>query len=445
MSRSHRSTKAIKRRLARGHKPTVRRFCNSSGNQWLALSGDAPAELKELAAKLGTPKYTQAEQDANPDLPYTRIVKDVLPVGRKLLGYREDGSPDYWDVTPRTLSLIAEQYDRGRRLGYQANLGKTHGDDNGLIHPDDLVAPIDRVVVVGNCLWLSSYVTPEQARYLSNPARKVSIGTMEPFTDGSGNVYPIQLIHTAITDQPVVTGQRPFMKLALGPGVSSMENFDALLAAINELLTKAGGSALPDDTTAENLADRVIGAVSGMGGTTEVEDDTETETTETETTDTGTLEDSGDMGAFMSLKPGQQPTDAQMKALGGIINPLVAPLVESVKTLTAEVKSLKADKAGEAKARFLSHLTDMGNAGLPAARVEHFKKLGEKYGHDMALLDGVDKEPGVDMRRLSKKLASGETPTVPGAGRLSDEEMAKRLEQRGIKPAWNPKQRTAAG
>lgn len=443
MSKANHSTKAIKRRLARGHKPTVRRFCNSSGSQWLALSADAPAELKELAAKLGPPKYTQAEQDANPDLPYTRIVKDVLPVGRKLLGYREDGSPDYWDVTPRTLSLIAEQYDRGRRLGYQANLGKTHGDDNGLIHPDDLVAPIDRVVVVGNCLWLSSYVTPEQARYLSNPARKVSIGTMEPFTDGSGNVYPIQLIHTAITDQPVVTGQRPFMKLALGPGVSSMENFDALLAALNELITRAGGAELPDDTTAENLVDRVVGVVAGLGGTAEAE--TETPAEDAPETETAPLGDTEGMDAFMSLKPGQKPTDSQMKALGGILSPIISPLVESVKTLSAEVKTLKADKQGEAKTRFLSHLTDMAKAGLPAVRVEHFKKLGEKYGHDMALLDGVDKEPGVDMKRLSKKLANGDAPTVPGAGRLSDEEMAEKLKARGIKPAWNPKQRTAAG
>lgn len=419
------------------------RRCFHGAGQWVPLGHAKPApELESVAAKFGSPKFTEAEQTASPEAPYTRIVKDVLPVGRKLMGVDRDGSNDFWTVTQKTLADIESNYRLAQQRGYAANLTKGHGDEETmLVHPDDLIAPIDAAVVVGQTLWISCYVTPEQARYLSNPARKVSIGTLEPFVDGAGHTYPIQLVHVAVTDHPVVGGQGSFTRLQSPLGGGKAMDFKSLKTAINTLLEAQGIDALGDDVTEENIVERLVGIAHAIGG---APDDAPTDAPPADAGTPPMDTPPGDM--LMSLKPGQQPTDAQQKALAAILSPLLAPLTEGMKTLAADLKSLKGDKVAEVKARFLSRLSDLGKAGLPAVRIERLKKAGEKCSYDPdvtePMLEGAATEPGVNMRRLSKPLATGEVPTVPGAGgRLSDEDMAKKLQEKGIKPAWN---RTAA-
>lgn len=188
---------AIRRRL-RNATPTRQ-------GKWLDLGHDAtPPDSAGVLKAFGPPRKVAGK---------IRLVKDLLPVGQWDIG---DG--EMWDVTPTTLQAIADSYAQGQAAGYAANLTKSHGDERMAIHPDDLVSPIDAVRVIGSTLWFSVYVSSEEAAYLMNPSRKVSIGTLEPFQDGAGNHYAIQLIHAAVCDQPVVVGQGPFIKLSLTPG-----------------------------------------------------------------------------------------------------------------------------------------------------------------------------------------------------------------------------------
>lgn len=143
-----------------------------------------------------------------------RVLKDVLSVGRWKVGYDQSGKPLFWDVTAETLRQILADFKAARAAGVTANLGKTHGDENLLIHPDDLIAPIAELKVAGDTLWMAAYVTPAQKTYLSNPARKVSIGVIPDHADGAGRTYKHYLTHVAVTDRPVVAPQGAFLALA---------------------------------------------------------------------------------------------------------------------------------------------------------------------------------------------------------------------------------------
>lgn len=400
--------------VAKSSKVKIRRL-NTAGS-WLPLGHkQTPPDLSTVLAAFGPPRFTDEEQAASPNEPKTRIVKDVLKVGRKVLS---DG--DAWDVTPATLASIAENYSRGQSLGYAANLGKTHGGEDGLIHPDDLIQPIDGVAVVGDTLWLSAYVTPEQCDYLcNNYARKVSIATLEPFQDGSGNTYPIQLVHVAVTDQPVDVGQGRFSKLAASPAQQKETTMDfaALKGAVNSLLSALGLPALGDDITEVNITDRLSGIAHALGTATPAA------TPENEGTEAPEMPD---------LDPAMM---AKSPAIQKALSLALAPHVAGIK---AELDSLKAEKVATAKQRFLSRTAEFGKAGMPGKRVEQLNAKGEKYNWDIELLDGCENEKGIDMRKLSKTLATAAAPEVPveSNGRATDEEVEARLLARGIKPNW---------
>ena len=167
---------------------------------------------KVPAGLFGPPKYTAADQAANPDKPLTRIVKDVLHVGTIRVVDEANGDLEAdWQVTPQHLAAIADAHRVARSRGFAAILGKTHGDERTrLIHPDDHLAPIAEFKTDGRVLWMSAYVTPEQARYLSNPALKVSPYLKGGYRDTGGHVYPIRAVHVAVTDNPRVPGQGMF-------------------------------------------------------------------------------------------------------------------------------------------------------------------------------------------------------------------------------------------
>lgn len=177
-----------------------------------AVGHRRPVPTIDANRVFGPARYSLAEQAASPEKPMTRVVKDVLSVGRWNIGGPQ--SPKMWDVTAETLQAITRSFAAQQDSGHAINIGMSHGGDGMLVPTSELVATIDAVRVSGNWLWMSAYVTPMQARALQNPAFKVSPGLMWDYYDGSGQQHSIAMVHAAITDRPVVAGQGAFIAMA---------------------------------------------------------------------------------------------------------------------------------------------------------------------------------------------------------------------------------------
>ena len=299
-----------------------------------------------------------------------RLVKDVLKVGRWKVGYDDSGRPEFWDVTPAVLNNIAKDFNAMKANGVDSNLGKTHGDDNLLIHPDDLIAPIEAVKVAGDTLWIASYVTAEQAKYLANPAMKVSVGVVPNWQDGRGKTYPLALVHVAVTDRPVVAGQGPFLALADGLGGSAMD-FAAVVEIVNTLLEALGMGKLPEDVSEETFVPVMQGVVAAMGKTPEP------------TPESTPVPEGGDMGTEMSMPGIPAP-------MADTLRKIIKGLDDKVTTLSNELASRKADEAKAAKDAFSRKIGELMAGGVPKATLDKKLTLANKLGNfDLELLDGL--------------------------------------------------------
>ena len=203
-------------------------------------------------------------------------------------------------------------------------------------------------------------------------------------------------------------------------------DFAALKVAVNSLLSALGLSPLGDDITEANITDRLGGIAHALGAEAPAAAPSESESTE--------APEMPELDPAMMAK-----SPAIQKALSLAIAPMVAGL-------KAELDALKSEKANDAKSRYLAKTAEFGKAGMPGKRVEQLNAKGEKYGYDIELLDGCENEKGVDMRKLSKSLATSTAPTVPveSNGRRSDEEVEASLKERGFKPNWKPQHKSAA-
>jgi hypothetical protein len=214
----------------------------------------------------GTPRFTAQQQAANPDKPMTRIIKDALHVGVAKVGFDEKGNAIPWQVTPQVLALLNSTSLERMRIGDAINLGKGHGDDDLIIHSDDLICPIDELKLANGVLWLSSYVTPEQKKYLLNPAMKVSVGVVRDYVIGDmthgEKRYSMALVHVAVTDRPAQLKQGPFLALANSASFSSAKgtskmDFAALIEVLNKLLATMGLEPLPPDVSEKDLVELI--------------------------------------------------------------------------------------------------------------------------------------------------------------------------------------------
>ena len=385
-----------------------------------------------LTKTLGPPRFTEADQAANPDKPMTRLIKDILHVGRWRTGIDpQTGKRVFWDVTHQTLNDLAKNFRLATSRGNAFNLTTSHGDvQTGIVETEDLITPIDDVFSDSGVLWAAVYVTPEQAKFLQNPAMKVSVGVWEGWTDGAGNEYKQALIHVAVTDHPVVNGQGPFMKLGNKQFKRLAMDFPALLELINSMLP--GNVALPDDTTEDNVVERlslVLTTLNGGAGETPVpEGGGEADTGNTAPTGT-------ELEAGQNAAVGQ--TALNLAAAKG--NPLMLELINGMKALTNEVSALKRDKANEAKENFNAEIKALCAAGLPAADGQHFMSLGAKFGYDPALLQTAKKMVRLPVNGTARKtLANAAGPETLSTGdepaRDSDEAVKARLKARGIDP-----------
>lgn len=364
-----------------------------------------------LLSAFGPSRYTDADQAAAPDEPRTRLVKDVLKIGK----WSTNAGP--WDVSGRLLATIEKNSRSLIANGTAINLVKTHHPKPAEIHPDDLIAPIDAVAVIGDTLYVTTYVTASQAEYLRNPARKVSVREADSWEDGSGHKYGPVLLHVAVVDLPVVGGQKPFTDLSKSSTRHAKRDlamdFEALKTALNALLTGFGAAELPEEVTEENLVPILTGMAAAMG----------------------VSEKGGDRGSGADgAGEGTPPEMGEMsKQLSAAINAALEPHLKRIKDLSAKVTELQADKSAGVKAAFDAELTTLCEAGdIDAATRTELEKHGQRLGYDLALLNGYRGRRMVDMGSGAKRFRDPNPKNTDG--RLTDEQVAEKLKAKGLPP-----------
>ena len=335
-----------------------------------------------------------------------RVVKDILHVGRHKIGYGADGSEVFWDVTPDTLNTILADFQKSKQLNVVGNLGKTHGDDNLLIHPDDLIAPIDDLRVHNGALWMASYVRPEDVDYLKNPARKVSPAFL-PNHLRAGYRFANYLTHVAVTDRPVQGNQAPFMALA-DAGGGTMD-FAALVEAINGLLEANGMGKLPEDVSEVNIVDVLKGVQTAMGKTAPAE--------------TEAPADTPDMGGGLD-----------MSGLPAPMADFIRKQSEVIKQLSDRVTAAEADKVKVMRDAFAAKAGELQKAGVVKSVIDGKIALADRLKcYDVTLLDGL--QPQLNKGGgVAAKLADATAPSDATDEQARRKEVAESVaKRRGIK------------
>lgn len=378
----------------------------------------------------GAAKYTAAQQIEHPGEPMTRVLKDIIRLGKWKV-FEEDGEPVMWDVTRQVLLTLENTTKQRIANGDAANLGKGHGDEDLIIESDDLISPIDDIILKDDVLWISSYVTPAQAEYLSNPARKVSVGVLENYLAGDGKRYSTVLAHVAVTDRPVVTGQGRFLALANSSSKSkrASQMDQALIDVLNKLLAAAGAGSIPETITDEpSLVAFLEGVASTMsGGETEPEPEADASGGEPADEAMAGMANMAGRGMAMSNKN----ADALFLRLSNNLKAEMKPLRD-------EIESLKTERTNTAKDSYIEFETALGKGGVAAVTLSNKRKIAAQCGWDRAVLEGI--HPTITMSNISKGQASGNAPVVPGDSHkaATNDEVAARLKARGIDPKFMP-------
>ena len=371
----------------------------------------------------GESRYTKEMQDANPTLPLTRVVKDVLPVGKWKIGHDANDQPVMWDVTRDQLELMRDTFSLAQSRGHAMNLTKSHGDAETLIVPtDDLISPLDQVVVENDVLWISSYVTPEVAEKLQNAAMKVSPGVTTRFEDGHANKYPLMLYHVAVTDQPTVTNQGRFLALSnsLPKGGNAMD--EATLELFRQIFTYEG-TPLPETVTTKNAAEILPILVAQLvGGEVEDEDASEGD---------------GDTGA-------ETPADSEGNAgddlaTATMSNKVLAAVEKLGKTLNARIDAIE---NGGRKATFEARSAALAESGvITVAKAIQLNNTAARHGYDLSLLSLFEGgKKAVPMGRSSARMSNAAAPQVNGGEkkqRSIEDRVAALLGKKQKKPAAN--------
>lgn len=378
-----------------------------------------------------------------------RVLKDVLRVGKWKVGKNQDGTDRYWDVKPETLKEIASEFQGAQSRGVARNLIWGHGDPvTKIVDPRDIIAPVDQAVATDEALWVSSYVTKEQAAELSNPAHKVSIRAATDHTEGDGTKSPLAMLHVGIVDSPVVSGQGPFVQLSqeeqrerldfalslftLGDGYvpekkpsDSQEGGDPESSGsldpertVNQVkeLCQIIGVPLPETVTYANLNDALDILLPLMKGPEQDDQNPDANPT-------------GDP-TMQKQTPGQ--SNLSLSDVTKAVTDAIKPFETKITDLSNQVTALQSDKANAAKVAFETRLTDLASAGhIDAPLVEKLKAKGAKFQYDLELLDGYGDVSMIDLGSNAQRHASTKGPKI-GKTR-TDAEVKADLEARGVK------------
>ena len=345
---------------------------------------------RPLLRGLAPPRYSAAEQLAAPEQPRTRLVKDVLRTGRWMAGVNDDGSPRWWIVTRPVLQQIEDCFDAARRAGNAFNLCWGHGDPHTrLVDSRDAIAPLDQVFLEGNTLWATVYVDAWTAADLRQAARQVSVRVVENWQDGAGRSYALALLHVAIVDLPVLTGQGPFLDLAhASPSLKGKVTMD--FETQRRLWTRALaalGLTLPDDLTEETLPVVVDALLASLD------------------------EEQQPPDATGAAQAATLPPDRGASAAGSTdLGPLLSGIGEQIRDLSQRIDLMRTD---DARSRFTSRLQDLAQAGRINARaVTSLAQTGAAHGWDLSLLAPFEDVQMIDLGRRGERLATGAPPLV---------------------------------
>lgn len=415
-----------------GNLPDALNFYNNGGT-WVPMARVPP----EIARQFGPPKYSPEQQAASPGSPMTRILKDVLPVGKWKSGFGQNGQPVFLSVDSAFLNQVVSSFQDAAARGVSFNLGKTHGDPaTGLIHPDDLIAPIDQLVTDGQTLWASCYVTPSQAEYLQNPARKVSAGLRRNWSDGLGNTYPVQMVHVAVTDMPVVTGQGPFLAMSNDAATKGdapkgsangedPEEETTVLGTFNRCLELLKLGRLPANVTEENMlvvVNALLNTIQGNSGNSD--DGADGPGAGGSQTLPPINQSGGTMPADLSNKPLANSADLAATAtpagdhridqiLGGQEKLLeaIAAQQQQIVNLSNALNAIQGQKLADAKTAFVARLDDLGKAGkISGALHTAMLTMGEATGWNLSNLDAFGGHQAVDLSNKAKALGDSTPP-----------------------------------
>lgn len=396
-----------------------------------------------------------------------RLVKDVLRTGRWKAGRNSDGTDRYWEVTAETLEQLANQFGDSRSRGVARNLVWGHGDpETGVVDPRDIIAPLEQLFVSNGTLWAVAYVTSEQARELSNPAFKVSVRAAHDWTDGDGVQSPLALLHVAVVEQPALPGQGPFLELshrelrdcvlglfepivqpqpiAAAPTQADTAGETTPVLPVGGLdpertirqikeLCRLLGMALPESVNASNLNDALDLLLPLMQKPEGAKDPLPMAPGDS----AGGSPHSGDSSMSEQTPLPQTPPPNSLslaEEIAAAIEKSVAPLAARITDLSDEIRLVKSDKARQAEAAFQGKLTMLAARGcIDAATVTELAGIGARHGFDLSLLTPFDKVQMIDLGSSAGRHASNQ-PAAVGTSQRSDEEVARDLEGRGIRP-----------
>lgn len=361
------------------------------------LADDVVAHLRKA---FGPSRFTKEQQAANPTKPMTRLVKDVLRVGKWKVWLSEDKSVE-WNVTPQVLRRLVKNFDLAKSNGLRFNLIYGHGDPvTKIVSARDLITPLDSARIVGDRLFVTTYANVEQAMSLSNPANQVSVRAVENWVDGQDRTYDLILLHVGVVDTPIVDGQLPFMDLAIPATSTNKEkgkmDFAKLVELLNKLLNMVG-LALPDEVTEETL----IPTLEVMISTAEkLQGGGETEEAATEGEEP---------------PPPESPNDMALS---------ITELKKMVMDLSNEVRSRK---VADAKASYDGELkTLFENGNIDAATQLLWQQQGAKLSYDLSILSPLKGLKMVDLKKKNRTAKTPAPPSVsPGAEALTDDQIAE--------------------
>jgi hypothetical protein len=349
----------------------------------------------DLLKLFGRAKYSPQQQQIDPTEPRTRVVKDVIRVGRWKVGPNQ-----YETFSAARLIEVVRCFQEAKSRGYEFNLCKTHGK-KGQVHPDDFISPIDDLRFDGKTLWATVYVTPEQRKYLKNPAMKTSPGLFPNWVDGRGKKYGCQMVHLAVTDTPVVSGQGRFITLANEQGTAM--DFAALVELLNALLKKTGSPALPDDVSEETLMDSLKAIVEAMADP-ESEDD---------------KDGKGEMPMEMA---NQQAETAKILDLIQMAVEKIGEMDGKLVTMSNEQTAIKKDRYADRVAELL------GEGRITAGQRDALVKDGESVRWDLSNLQEFASRPALyRSARFSAGLATDGEPDVDGVAKTKTTERIQQL------------------
>lgn len=379
--------------------------------------------------------------------------KDILRAPASLLTFGADG-PFWWEVSPDMLNAYVDNFykiqaDPKARRDFCFVYG--HGDPmTGHVAVSNVIAPFVDLEVVGDTLYASAYLTPQQIAALREPGKgNVSVRAANPYVcPTTAAQYSGMILHAAVVDQPVLGGQGGWVEcqaaaaaLSAAQGGSAM-SYDVVKAALDTLLGY-WGFPLPPDTSQDNL-DTMLGIIMPMVEKA-IKDETGEEAPETGAAGADTGAGGGAAPPMLNASAGK----GTAMDLAAIVQSAMGPIRQELADVKKAFRDLGAQQTQNKRAAFVARLTTEAAAGkLTGEQANTARELGEALGWDQRPIDlalNANAAAGggtgivVDLGSTSKRHASAK-PVKGGPEGLTQEATAAAIAALGGDPTRGSKQ-----